>query len=187
MRGTPPPNAPAPRRPPVRLSRLAVRRSACIGGIALVGLFGWAMYLATVARESERASTAAAHASAVRLVRLAMELQAELDAQECAPKPHIVYPIDSDLSCHSCLRFAGIMTGGRCSSTCAWSARRCQSCSVTSTPPLLAVLIARARVRTRPSVPLARTHTLEASLQRQALLVIVGIARVMSIGCLAYV
>ena len=82
MRGAALPTAPTPRRPPVRLSRLAVRRSACIGCVALVVIFGWALYLARRAVISERAATAASHASALRLVRLAMELQSELDAQE---------------------------------------------------------------------------------------------------------
>lgn len=72
----------APRRPPVRLSRQAVRRSACVGVFTLVVLLGWTLHLARKAVLSERAATAAAHASAVRLVRLAMELQSELDAQE---------------------------------------------------------------------------------------------------------
>ena len=78
----PSPSSTPARRPPVRLSRLAVRRSACIGGCALIILFGWALLLARRAFLAEADASAAAHASAVRLVRLAMELQAELDAQE---------------------------------------------------------------------------------------------------------
>ena len=53
-----------------------------MGGISIGALFIWAMACAHRAVVAERAAAAAAHDSSVRLVRLAMELQAELDAQE---------------------------------------------------------------------------------------------------------
>ena len=59
----------------MRFSRSAFRRAVCLGTFAIVSLLGCARRLA------DRAA-AAANASSVRLVRLAMELQGELDAQE---------------------------------------------------------------------------------------------------------
>ena len=60
-------------RQPMRFSRSAFRRAVCLGTFAIVSLLGCARRLA------DRAA-AAANASSVRLVRLAMELQGELDA-----------------------------------------------------------------------------------------------------------
>ena len=84
---------PGPRRT-VRLSRLAVQQFACCGVIVLIFISTWSIYIMRNAVLAERSASQAAHTSAVRLVRLAMELQAELDAQECAHvAPFERYPV----------------------------------------------------------------------------------------------
>ena len=75
--------APAPRRPkPLLVSRKVLVRSATAILAVLGALLVWALVATQRSLAAERTAAAAAHASSVRLVRLSMELQSELDAQE---------------------------------------------------------------------------------------------------------
>ena len=51
-----------PRAPPLRLSRVTVRRTACIAGLAFVGTVGWALFLARHAMLADNEAAAAAQA-----------------------------------------------------------------------------------------------------------------------------
>jgi hypothetical protein len=65
-----------------RLSHKALRRSLICAGTAMSFMLLWALNATYKAVSADRLAAEAAHTSSVRLVRLAMELQAELDAQE---------------------------------------------------------------------------------------------------------
>ncbi len=71
---------PAPK--PVLLPRTILIRGVCFGTIVFIGLVTSAIYAMRRTFQAERALAAAAHQSSVRFVRLAMELQAELDERE---------------------------------------------------------------------------------------------------------
>lgn len=65
-----------------RVSRTAVRRSLIVAGSLISLVLLWALNATYKAISADRVALEAAHASSVRLVRLAMELQAELDMME---------------------------------------------------------------------------------------------------------
>ena len=87
MRSTPrrvddPPPRRAPTAKPVLIPRVMLSRGVFVGAIVFIGLGSFVLYSMLRALRAERALVAASHASSVRFVRLAMELQAELDERE---------------------------------------------------------------------------------------------------------
>ena len=67
---------------PLVMPRRAFIRLVCVAATMFVILIAYSIHNAWRAVGTHREAAAAAHASSLRLVRLAMELQAELDTQE---------------------------------------------------------------------------------------------------------